>query len=356
MSMQFANDSTQEYVLKGNGNSVHIKCNTPNCLKKDLQIKRLACQSVYLSTRSIPRFIPTLATEARKAYDSGATVTKWDNIGVNPYTNISNTDYFVNIRTPNNTACYTSTLFWTNVNNINQPPFYVPDANSIYYLPYYYCYNVAQFFDMIAQTINVGITQATGGLSNPATVIYDASSNTVNMSIPLIIATSHDIELSPSLQELLGFETSDVNYGSYITKKLIFSQIIVSINGVDYLNVSAKLQEDLFPFDKYVISSNLPVTPIDFYSSSDPSVGGGSQIPVLFMWRESEMQIQSGKPISIINNNMMERQKTFEDDTFGNNQIEFKLMLRSKKNQNWVEWVLPIGETMEIVLNTYRLF
>ena len=357
MSLNFANITTSDFVLKGTGNNVHLKAITPNALKKDLMVKRLLCQSVYLTTGSIPRFIPLLATAARHAYNAGASVTNWDNLGTNSLQVISNTDYFFNIRKPDNTECYTSTIFWANVNNIAQPPAYLPDENSIYYIPYYYCYDITQFFDMMADTLNVGFVQATGGaLANPCTVLYDASTNTVNISIPKTLSDGWNVEMSPSLTALMGMATTNVNFGTYITNQIKWSPLLISINGVDYVNASAKLQPNLFPFDRYVVASDLPVTPVGFHVSTDPVIGGGFSEQVLFMWREGEVEIQSGVPINMVNDNMFEKQKTFEEDTYSASQIEFKLLLRSKKNQNWIEWVLPVGEKLEITLNTVRLF
>lgn len=358
MTLNFANITTSDFVLKGTGQNVHIKAKTPQCLKKDLMCKRLLCQSVHVTTNSIPRFIPTLATEARYAYQNGATVTAWDNIGVaNPLERVTNTDYFVNIRSLDNTECYTSELFWNNMNNVEQPPYYVPDNTDVFYIPYYYCYDIINFLDIIANALNIGFVQATGApLTYNCAVLFDAETNTVSINVPTNLGNAWNIELGPSLADLLGMATTNINLGTFVTKQIKWSPLLVDINGVAYLSVSAKLQPNFFPFDRYVISSSLPVTPVTFHVSTDPIEGGALQQNVVFMWRPNDMQIQSGYPITITNDNMFEKQKTFEQDTFTDIQIEFKLLVRIKKNQNWIEWVIPDGEQMEITLNTVRLF
>jgi hypothetical protein len=356
----FSNIRQNDFVLKGTGNNVNIRARCPDTLRQDLFVKRVACQSVSLTTNSIPRFIPELASEARKAYTNGATSITWDNLGTNNFQVISNTDYFVNVRNLSNTACYTSTVFWSNVNNIDQPPFYVPDDQSIYYLPYYYCYDITLFYEMVEEAANVGLAQALGvivdSLPHKVTLIYDAESSTVNFSVPLLNAAEWNFEFSPSLAKLMGMATTNVNYGTYVTKQLKWSLLLTTINSATYVNASAKLQQNMLPFDRYVVASDLPVTPVEFSVSTDPLVSSPFEIQALTMWRDTEMSLQSGKTITISFDNILERQKTFEDATYGNSQIQFRLMLRSSRNQVWIEWILPIGEKLELTLNTYRLF
>lgn len=351
MTLNFANIKQSEISLTGNGSNSRISVRTPEELKTDLMVKRLALQSLELSTKSIPRFIPVLATQASRDYIAGAT-TNTSNSG-SAFTNL--TDYFINIRAKDNSVCQTSFVYWTNINNTTIP--YFPDARSIFYEPYYYCYDFTDFLEMVQHAINVGLLAITGlPVSTPATFVYDAESNTFNLSVSTAYETAYYFEFSPELQNVFGFATSQVNLGTFITFRLKWGPMLVDINGVDYVNISTKPKNSIFPFDLYVIQSDLPLTPVSFISSTDPVNSYVLQSPIVYMFRDKDLHIHSGNDIVLTNNNILERQKTFEQNTFGDPTCSFRLILRTKKYQEFIEWVLPVGEKLSFTLNTYRLF
>jgi hypothetical protein len=352
--MNYANLQQAEITLDGKGRN-ELSCPVPSWLLQHLIPKRIAVQDFYMTMGSIPKFIPRIATAETIAYglgNAGATGSNESNSSMVP---INQTDYFINCRDSTNTNCFTAYIEWTNPNDAQTPIGQYTQADCEI-SPYFLCFNLMNFVSMIQTALNLAVTNIVGGpLSSPCAFTYDVESDTFNISIPQTY-DAYSIELSPSLKRLFNFETTLVRLGTIYTHKIIWSPILISINDVDCVNSACKGSTSLFPYDRLILTTNLPITPTTFLDNSMTNFSQASDdLNVLFMLRRFDERIGVDVSVSDENTNMIERARTFIQEKHTDSMLSFRILLRSKATKNFIEWALPPGEKIELTLNTYNL-
>jgi hypothetical protein len=345
MSAQYMNLKQTVLTLEGS-NSPTVYSEIPAVLNNNLRTKAVGISNMYLSNTNIPIFIPKLATPGTMNFTPGAAT----NTILNNTDTQNVLDYFVVIRNQNNTQAVMNYINWGPMNkDAMTPPPFVPDVNSIFTCPYYYCFDFMKFLNIVNGSIQQAIFQLTS-TGEQTFLIYDAESNTFNLAVPSGLQLQISIEFSDSLLELLPFSTTRTPYR---TNKIDWSQMEITVNGDTYSNATAPLYDTIFPFDLVLLHTNMPLVPIEFISNRQSAYPLNR--PVVFMFRKQNPGLSIYNAFVAANDYLFDKVHQFTQDQPDSSKMNLTLILRTRQNKNYIEWPIPYGSTLELVLNTYRL-
>jgi hypothetical protein len=334
-------------TLQGN-NTPDIVCDLPVALKTNLTQKALGVGTMTMNNSNIPVFIPELMSEETNNYDCGTTGTS---TYIGKTGGINALDYFLVFRRADNSEAVMAVVQW-----IPQPsqkvPFSVPDENSVFTTPYYYCFDFMNFLGMITSQLNNAIL-----VYEPSTISslnLDSETNTYNLYIQdnISMLMDYQLEFSPKLKELLPFETVEVNLGSSKTYRVNWNTFTMSINNVKYWNASAPMY-DVFPFDLILMNCNLPMIPIEFVSNVASAYP--LQKEVFFMFEKAEPGINIYNKFRLVNDYLYDKLHRFTQDKPATNKFKTILILRTKKNKNYLEWNYPSTSEITLSLSVFEL-
>lgn len=366
--MNFANLEQSEITLFGPGNNeVQMKFPVPPELQYNLRTKRVGIQDLEIDVSSFPRFVPALAFWDPNVmlYTAGSSADTFT--GNNGFSGQKDQlGYYFVIRKNDNTRACTSYVTWSNPNNITYNAT-LTDSRTIYLTPYYYCYNVMDFLDMCQATILAGLTNVLG--SAPAevpTFLYYADSKTFQLTLPQSLGTDWNIEMSKSLKELFNFQTTAINLGvntatiSNPTPLMIPTYQIewtnVSIAEDDF-NASCKVSNTIYPFDLYFLEcATLPINRMSFISTRTTVYSGADlQSRVLKRWRKQYNAIERDEILEIDTEDQIDKLKPMDQNKIEDPLLTFVLWVRTRREQEYIEWRMPQNHQIKFLLNTYSL-
>lgn len=387
--MNFGTLNRENITLHSDGRKSSMTVSTPISLLENLKVKRMAVKQMTIDIKSFPQFIPELSiTDELLNYNAGAIATNlsigqptgnFDSIVLGAYLG-----YFVTVRDLNGLRSATVYVQYLNPNNI---PVIVPPLNMMnapvkdimnylnqqrYYNPYYFMYNYLDFLQYVASAIDKGYNalnvgaELTAGQKTYCT--YDQANKTYSLSVSAQLS-NYVVEFSSSLHNLLKFNAQLINNTGTFFKtdnpgvkyfsnvyRLIFNPLQVYIDNNLYLNVSAKVINNIFPFDTFILECpTLPLNQMYFRSSKDILQSFSMRFNAVKVWK---------KKINILemDQNLYDETLDAPDDAVGftgNQQIssflEFKLFAKSKEG-NYLEWTFPEGEAIEFILNIYNVY
>lgn len=353
-------------TVNDSNNTPILKCPTPNQLRVNLDAKRVGIENLLITMDKIPRFIPEYGGSPNSSYFNYTAGSTSDTKINNPDFGVNILNYFVNVRKLDNSEAVTSYVTWTNPNNLQKPNnmYYTP--SNVYYEPYYYSYNFMDFVTCVQVAINEAFTEILGApITNPCIFQFDASSNTFILQMDNTYEATYDIEFSPNLKQLFNFQTSAVNLGylttpasprTYIQSYLIqWSDFTESIGSVTYTVATCKISNTIYPFDLFILSCDLPINTIDFFSSYDNAISIDKSKKVLFMWRKDFDAIDMPVKLEINNEGVANKLKNFTANSFDNNYISFTFSMRTRRDNIYIDWVFQPSDKIEFTLNTYSL-
>ena len=357
--MEFTNLQQSEVTLIGNGNNV-MQYPIPPELQQGLRTKRVGIQNLEIDASSFPRFVPLLAhfNTNSKNYLAGST-----NDSSASYNDFDSnmTEHFFVIRKNDNTRACTSWVLWSNPNNIQEPFLGNLSNRSMYLQEYFYCYNFMDFLDMCQTALVVGFTDVLGvaPTTNPI-FIYDAESKVFELSIPLDLTADWNVEMSQSLKNIFNFQTIKINTGYNSVTNLPIStyQVLYTQIGIQeqFLRSVCKVSNTVYPFDLFFIEVNLPFNRIIFNKSGNSMEQVDLQKRVLRQWRKQYNAIEREEIISIDTEDITDKLKPMINDAIQDNYLQFTLWVRARNPQEYIEWPLPVGQTIKFLLNTYSIF
>lgn len=344
-----------------------LKCPTPSHIQRNLDAKRIGIENLLMTMDKIPRFIPEFGGSSQSSnfyYTAGSTNDQ--RIGQADFSHNA-LNYFVNVRKSDNSQAVTSYLTWTNPNNLNIPSgnIYTSPQN-VYYEPYYYSYNFMDFVTITQTAINAGFTAILGTpIPNPCLFLFDASNSTFILQMDTTYDNTYVIEFSENLKQLFNFQTQTINLGyasntsnprTYMSTFLIqWSDLTETVGASSYTMATCKISNTIYPFDLFILSSDLPVNTVDFFSSNDNAMTLDKSKKVLFMWRKDFNAIDMPIKFEIINEGVANKLKNFTASNFDNNFISFTFTMRTRRENLYIDWIFQPSDKIEFTLNTYSL-
>lgn len=334
MSGNFALRQEINLTLKGNGTST-MTCDMPSALQSNgLLSKALGVSSLYFNNTNIPVFIPELATQNTLTQNAGSTGT---NTILGNTDLINATDYFVIFRSYANDAACKSIVQWNQTRNIS-PPNSTPDENSVFTTPYYYSFDFPDFISRVEDAILKAIQNITA--VNGVVLLLDESTNTFNLSITdnvtLASSTPYSVEFSEKLIKLFPFQSTKTTFGTY---KIKWQQLEIQLDTNEYFTTSTPLQDTIFPFDYVLINCNLPMIPVEFISNEISQIPLGRK--VFFKFRKSNVGLNIYNFFEATNSYLFDKLHRFTQDESPDQKLRLTLILRTKKNKNYLEWNFP---------------
>lgn len=334
--------------LYGNGTPV-MACELPSCFADELNSKAVSVQQMYMTNTSIPIFVPELISETTASYSPGATTSHvLGNTG-----GLNRLDYFFVFRKyDDNSAATACIVNWAPSNpNAMTPPAFIPDENSVFTTPYFHCFDFTQFLMMCNEAVTAAINDVTP-LADYIVFSLDESSQTFNLSIPSSLSSSeYQLEMSPKLAKLFPFNSTKTNYGTFAIR---WSNLLQEVNGIEYYNACAPIYDTIFPFDSILLSTDLPLFPIEFISNRASAYP--LQKSVMFQFRKINAGLNIYDHFIASNDYMLDKAHRFTQNNPANGRrMSITLILRTRKNENYLEWNFPSDSKLELVLNTYSV-
>lgn len=346
MTNNFTNREEISISLNGN-NTPTFSCDMPSSLRDGLLSKAMSVSSLYLNNTSIPIFIPELATSSTLTYNPGATTTNTV-IGANG--GINATDYFVVFRNRSSNAVACAAIVqWVQTRNVS-PPSSPPDENSVFTTPYYYCYDFADFLISVQNSITAAIVAVQGPIYVTPVLLFDSATNTFNLSVPDTIGVDlvYSLEFSPKLIKLLPFQNIATNYGTF---SLQWQQLTVALDSNTYFLTTAPLYDTIFPFDLVLLNCNLPMIPVEFISNQASAIP--LQRRVFFKFRKANAGLSIYNFFEASNNYVFDKLHRFTQQSAAAARLNITLILRTRKNKNYIEWSFPSDSELSIDLGVF---
>lgn len=334
-----------ETVISVNGNgSPQMSCDMPSSLKENLRRKAIAIPSLTLGNTNIPIFVPELATPATLAYNTTATSNTL--IGANGGMNAL--DYFVVVRKIDNSVACASIVQWTNTNGI-PAPFSIPNEGSVISTPYYHCFDFSQFMKMVLFALQSAMQSVVGLLGIILTL--DSETNTFNLSVDQSFNVgAYQIEFSPKLISLFPFQRATTPYSTSVIQ---WSDILVDLNASTFYNSTAPLYSTIFPFDLILMGCNLPMMPVEFVTNVI------SQYPlneeIFFVFQKVGPSLNIYDSFTALNPYTFDKLHRFKEDSQGDNRLKIRLILRTRRGKNYINWDFPATSEILIMLNTFEI-
>ena len=369
--MDFRNYNSSELTLElSNVAQSNLQCVVPPELQQNLYGKRVGIEELQLDTSQIPRFIPQVALTKNVYsvvnYRGGATTTNTQIPsagGTNM--NIDCLNYFINYRKKDNTECYTSFVMWTDPNNLPAPRVGLVDEISVYSMPYFFCYNFMDFLTMVQKSINVAIETV---LNNPipagqeSMFKYDASTKTYQLSVENNYVLDWDIEFSASLYELFRFQSVQVNVGyqDFVDNAPVTTYRIVwndrfFVDETLYYNATCEVKNTILPFDLFMLTTNLPIQPTTFINSVDTNIDQATSFQILHKWRIHGNALEMQEYLNVRPENLVNRLKTLVSNSIGSQTLKFQLIVRTRREHEYIQWQVPLNEQLQISLATFTV-
>lgn len=386
--MNLGNLSKENLTLYSDGKNASMKITTPISLIENLRTKRIGIKQLTIDSSSFPQFIPEVQTKPEQQnYNPRGTITAnvigtyagadWDSIILGRYL-----AYFVVLRTKNNEHSCASFLQYQNPNDfpqLNQPSNfgsltsleigkYIDEQR--YKNPYYWMFNFTDFLNYISKAIDDAFNNLEPANPQPSTIcLYDQANKTFHLSIAKYIYDNYYLEFSPELFKLLKFNATTINdVGTYTippnptinyfakTYRIQFNPIETFLNSDVYFSTVARAQNNIFPFDTFILESvSLPVKKTYFRSSKDESRTFTANFNVVKLWKKKINILEMNQNIYSENEDITDDSTNMTFDNNFNNFIDFKLIAKGT-NGEFVEWVFPEGESIEMIMYIYDIY
>jgi hypothetical protein len=367
--MDFRNMQTSELTLVQAPNNTGLSCPIPPELQQDLYTKRVGIQDLVIDTSQIPRFIPQVALTKNVFsvlnYRAGSNADYALPPPLATNLNIDVLNYFINYRAKDNSSCYTSYVMWNDPNNLPPPRVADVDELSVYLLPYFFCHNFMDFISMVQYSINVAIETVVGNPipdTQKCLFKYDASTKTYQLSVAQQYLANFDIEFSESLYELFRFQSTQINVGYNLflnnapvtTRQLVWNDRF-ELDGVLYYNAVTDVKNTIFPFDLFFLTTNLPLQQTYFINSADQNIAQAEAYTILHKWRIQGNALELQEYLNIQPENLSNRLKSLTGNKVGDTRLRFQLYVRTRREQELIEWQVPQNEQIQMSLATYSV-
>lgn len=361
--MNFADLQQTEVTLYGKGNNiVQMKFPVPPELKYNLRTKRVGIQDLEIDVSSFPRFVPTLSFwfgDVQQYKAGSANDMEAGNNGFNGEKD--QLGYFFVIRKADNSQACTSWVTWSNPNNIPYNNNFT-DRRTTYLTPYYYCYNFMDFLDMCQQALVAGFTTVLGSapLAVP-TFLYYPITKTFKLTLPQSLGADWNIEMSNSLKEMFVFQSANINLGirqdtnaTVPTYQILWTNVSVSED--DY-NASCSVSNTIYPFDLYFLEcSTLPINKVSFISTRTQVLSGADfQSKIVKRWRKHYNAIERQQILEVETEEQIDKLRSFDKNTIDDDLLSFVMWVRTRREQEYIEWAMPVNQQIKFLLNTYSL-
>lgn len=333
--------------LEGTGSDI-LSCPLPPIFRDSMLFRlKLGVSTMYLNNGNIPIFIPELITLPTLTYATTAT----SEVRIGDDWTVESLDYFIVLRNNDNSQAVVSFVQHSQSNGLIPPPSSIVGAESVYTTEYYYYFEFMDFvnsvYDAIAAAFN-NKSLSTTGLS----IIYDAESQTMNFSYASAIASAWAVEFSPKLHQLFAFQSRLTPYGTY---RPLYPKLTLSIESVECVNTSAEIRDTIFPFDLFLINTNLPIQPTQIMSNRTGTNNRFTlQDPVMFTFRKLTPGLNIGSAFVAANPTQDSLLHSFTQRTVGRNMLSIKLILRTRRDKFYLPWSIPIGANVEFDLNVFE--
>ena len=218
------------------------------------------------------------------------------------------------------------------------------------------------FLDMCQQAIVAGLTNVLGTAptSVPTFLFYPAT-QTFRLTIPQTLGDDYNIEMSSSLKDLFNFQTTQISLGYNILSNnpITTYQIVWTNVGTveDDYNASCRISNNIYPFDLYMLEcSTLPINPMTFVSTRTRIFNGADlQKKIVKRWRNQYDMLDRYTSLTLDTEEQTDKLRPMTASKMNDNVLTFILWVRTRREQEYLEWALPQGNQIKFLLNTYAL-
>jgi hypothetical protein len=167
--------------------------------------------------------------------------------------------------------------------------------------------------------------------------------------------------MSSSLKDLFNFQTTQISLGYNILSNnpVTTYQIVWTNVGTveDDYNASCRISNNIYPFDLYMLEcATLPINPMTFVSTRTRIFNGADlQKKIIKRWRNQYDMLDRYTSLTLDTEEQTDKLRPMSANKLNDNVLTFILWVRTRREQEYLEWALPQGNQIKFLLNTYAL-